>query len=135
MSDENLGNEVWADPQEKKYGRQDKFLFYLINDMDIPRPTSTFHLSRGQEYVVYTAARHLRRMPRTEDKNYLMPDFSVKIPEDIVEKLNWKVGTELVVNVLDESTSEAVIGKRFHGEEAKQKFRALREGLYDDSDE
>lgn len=66
--------------------------------------------------------------------NFLRPDFSIKIPSDIASKIGLKIGDDVVVSILDENNAELAISKKFTGDEAKKKFTALRESLYNESD-
>ena len=63
----------------------------------------------------------------------LKPDFSIKLPSDLVAKIGLKIGDDVTVSILDEKNAELVVSKKFKGEEAKQKFRSLRDSLYDDA--
>ncbi len=70
-------------------------------------------------------------LERPRNNNILQPDYSIKIPSEVASKAGLKIGDHIAVNILDEDNCEIVISKKFIGIEAKSKFRALRDSLYD----
>jgi hypothetical protein len=129
-------NDIPKIPHKKiEMSKSNLYEEYLTDSDETHGEQTFFFYERGFEHVFAYHLNHYGKIGKTEGKNYLLPDYTVPIPRQIAEKLNWRIGTEIVVSILDEENSEAVISKKFHGEEARQKFRALREGLYDDSDE
>lgn len=55
----------------------------------------------------------------------IQPDFTVRIPTEVVKKLNWGIGSEVWIDVHDEELSQAIIGKRLRGEEARKAIEKL----------
>lgn len=52
---------------------------------------------------------------------------TIKIPRELAAKLNWRVGDELWVEIYDEDLSQAIIGKKLKGAEAKRVAEKLGE--------
>lgn len=87
-------------------------------------------------YTVTGLPTHLKVTLATTTKTpkyqKLSPDYSIKIPLELAEKLNWEIGSELFISAYDDELSQAIIGKKLVGKEFKQGLKRLRQRVAED---
>lgn len=56
----------------------------------------------------------------------LTPEYTLKIPPVMADKIGLKVGDKVVVGLFDEVNCELVVARKFRGDESKQELTKLR---------
>lgn len=63
------------------------------------------------------------------DELVIKPDFSVKFPSKILDELNWKTKTKLMIIEYDADLQELTLGKKMTGEEAVKMMHKIADGF------
>jgi antitoxin component of MazEF toxin-antitoxin module len=62
----------------------------------------------------------------------LGPDFHIRIPPALAEKLGWDIGSDIYIEVFDEDLRQALVGKKLVGQEMKQGLAKLQKQVSDE---
>jgi len=71
----------------------------------------------------------------TGKNNVINPDMSIVLPENIIKKLNWHIGTEVSISLSDLENEEVIVTRKLYGKEARESFRKMRDNLYLESND
>ena len=56
--------------------------------------------------------------PKTSDKVLLSYNNTIMLPEELTEKLGWRIGDELYADMFDDELKQIVVGKKLEREDA-----------------
>ena len=107
-----------------------KYAFWNEGELDSDEYTIEIP-ARYLPVTTITLERRTPRKPKQADYQRIQPDMTIKIPNDVAERLHWGVGSEVWVDTYDEDLSQAIVGKRVRGEEAKKAMRKLQRMMSD----
>lgn len=72
------------------------------------------------------------RQKQNDSKVFLSVDNTVKIPNELIEKMDWNILDELFVDIFDEELKQIVIGKKLERGDAVKALDRISELLNDD---
>jgi len=103
-----------------------KYVFPLLREFSIEWQQLSDKQKEYNTTILTNVERKSHLKEKEEGYQRINPDFTIKIPSKVAEKLHWGVGSEVWIDVLDEDLSQAIVGKKVRGEEARNSIERLQ---------